>query len=69
VETTVVSYLTARPSRNLRVAAPQEIPADWWLRRRPHFDLYVSVLVVNVSKRCAANKCHRNEATSRASGV
>jgi predicted nucleic acid-binding protein len=46
VETTVVSYLTARPSRNLRVAAHQEITADWWLRRRPHFDLYVSVLVV-----------------------
>lgn len=47
VETTVVSFLTARPSRNLRVAAHQEITADWWAHRRATFDLYVSQLVVH----------------------
>jgi hypothetical protein len=47
VETTVVSYLTARPSRNLRVAAHQEIKADWWTRRRALFDLFVSQFVVD----------------------
>jgi hypothetical protein len=47
VETTVVSYLTARPSRNLRVAAHQEITADWWAHRRATFDLYMSQLVVD----------------------
>lgn len=47
LETTVISYLTARPSRNLRVVAHQEITADWWTRRRARFDLYVSRLVVD----------------------
>lgn len=47
VETTVVSYLAARPSRNLRVAAHQEITADWWARRRATFDLYVSQFVLD----------------------
>ena len=47
LETTVISYLTARPSRNLRVVAHQEITADWWARRRVRFDLYVSRLVVD----------------------
>ena len=46
LETTVISYLTARPSRNLRVVAHQEITADWWTRRRTRFDLYVSRLVI-----------------------
>lgn len=30
IETTVVSYLTARPSRDLIVAAHQQITHDWW---------------------------------------
>ena len=47
LETTVISYLTARPSRNLRVVAHQEITADWWARRRVRFNLYVSRLVVD----------------------
>jgi hypothetical protein len=47
LETTVISYLTARPSRNLRVVAHQEITADWWTRRRMRFDLYVSRLVID----------------------
>ena len=47
LETSVISYLTARPSRNLRVVAHQEITADWWTRRRLRFDLYVSRLVID----------------------
>lgn len=47
LETTVISYLTARPSRNLRVVAHQEITADWWIRRRIRFELYVSRLVID----------------------
>ena len=46
LETSVISYLTARPSRNLRVAAHQEITADWWTRRRIRFELFVSRLVI-----------------------
>ena len=46
LETTVVSYLTARPSRDLVVAAHQQITQDSWTNRRPDFDLYASQLVV-----------------------
>ena len=46
IETTVVSYLTARPSNDIRAAACQNITADWWDNRRADFDLYVSEFVV-----------------------
>lgn len=46
VETTVLSYLAARPSRDLRVAAHQQITAEWWETRRGEFRLFISQLVV-----------------------
>jgi predicted nucleic acid-binding protein len=42
LETTIPSYLVARPSRDLVTAAHQEITRLWWEQRRLHFDLYVS---------------------------
>jgi hypothetical protein len=45
VETTIPSYLTAWPSRDLVRAAHQQITREWWARRDA-FDLYVSRLVV-----------------------
>jgi len=42
VETTVISYLAAKPSRDLIVAAHQQVTAEWWARERYRFDLYVS---------------------------
>jgi hypothetical protein len=45
VETTIVSYLAARMSRNLIVAAHQQLTEEWWLTRRTGFDLYTSLLV------------------------
>ena len=51
IETTIVSYLAARSSRDLRVAAHQEITLDWWTRRRHQFKLYVSQLVVDEAER------------------
>lgn len=50
VETSLVSYLTARPSRDLVVAAHQQISLDWWERRRKDFDLVASLLVVNEAR-------------------
>lgn len=44
IETSVASYLTARPSRDLVVAAHQELTAEWWARDRQRFDLYISGL-------------------------
>jgi len=33
LETTIASYLTARPSRDLVTAAHQQITRDWWETR------------------------------------
>jgi hypothetical protein len=46
LETTVVSYLTARPSRTVVGAAHQQLTIDWWDQRRHDFDLVVSELVL-----------------------
>ncbi len=47
LETTIISYLTARPSRDLIVTAYQQITQEWWQRRRSEFDLFVSQLVID----------------------
>lgn len=49
IETTVVSYLTARPSRDLILAAHQQITLEWWEIRRADFDLYTSQFVIQES--------------------
>src|ERR1035441_1135214 len=46
LETTIPSYLVGRPSRDLLVAAHQQITRDWWESRRADFDLYASELVL-----------------------
>jgi predicted nucleic acid-binding protein len=46
VETSIVSYLTARPSHDLIRAAHQQITRDWW-DTRSSFDLYVSQFVLD----------------------
>ena len=46
LETTIPSYPVGRPSRDLLVAAHQEITRDWWESRRSEFELYVSELVI-----------------------
>jgi predicted nucleic acid-binding protein len=46
IETSVISYLTARPSSDVRSAAFQNITVDWWDNRRSDFDLYVSEFVI-----------------------
>jgi len=45
IETSVISYLVARPSRDLLIAANQQVTQEWWQNRRPKFDVYVSQLV------------------------
>lgn len=46
IETTFVSYLTARPSRDLIVAGHQQITHDWWDTRSGDYELCVSQLVL-----------------------
>ena len=45
VETSIVSYLTARPSRDLIVAAQQTMTREWWRDAPERFVLVASELV------------------------
>ncbi len=45
IETTVVSYLVSRPSRDLIIAGHQEATRELWPRLTKDFDAYVSALV------------------------
>src|SRR5436305_10527930 len=47
LETTIASYLTAWPSRDLIVAAHQQITREWWEKRRQGFDLFISQFVID----------------------
>ena len=47
VETSVISYATARVSRDLVVAAHQQLTQDWWERALPKLDPYLSPVVLN----------------------
>ena len=46
LETTIPSYLTSRPSRDLLVAAHQQLTSDWWNDHRHRFSLFVSERVL-----------------------
>ncbi|HUT11422.1 MAG TPA: type II toxin-antitoxin system VapC family toxin [Thermoguttaceae bacterium] len=46
LESSFISYLTSRLSRDLVVAAHQQITQQWWDTRRLGFDLHISRIVV-----------------------
>lgn len=46
IETTVVSYLTARPSRDVVIAGHQQTTHEWWDTQRGSYELCVSQLVL-----------------------
>jgi hypothetical protein len=46
LETTIPSYLTAWPSRNPLRASHQAITKEWWAKRRQHFQIFVSPIVL-----------------------
>ena len=47
LETTFISYLVSRPSRDLLVAAHQQTTHEWWTNRRQDFECYVSQVVID----------------------
>lgn len=46
VETSVVSYLTAQPSRDIVIAGRQQVTREWWAEAPERFDLVTSDLVL-----------------------
>lgn len=45
IESSVISYLASRPSRDIIIAGRQAISLDWWENHRQRFELRISVLV------------------------
>ena len=46
IETSIPSYLTAKPSRDVRATAWQQITSQWWEQEKPKYRLYTSELVL-----------------------
>lgn len=46
LETTIPSYLAARSSRDIIIAAHQQITRNWWRDARERFDVYISEAVL-----------------------
>lgn len=55
IETSVISYLTAKPSRDLIVAAHQQITNDWWENALPNYDAFISPIVIEEISRGDVN--------------
>ena len=47
IETTIPSYLTARPSRDILQAARQQLTREWWDVERRNYDLCISQIVLD----------------------
>lgn len=45
IETSIVSYLTARPSNDIRAMANQNTTVEWWEGRKRDFEVFVSEFV------------------------
>lgn len=50
IETSVISYCSGQPSRDLVTAARQQVTREWWEESRDQFDLYISVLVLQEAR-------------------
>ena len=50
IETSIISYLTSDPSRDIVTAARQQLTRDWWKAKRTNFDLYISEFVLTEAR-------------------
>jgi predicted nucleic acid-binding protein len=62
IETSIVSYLTARPSRDLLVAAHQQLTVAWWDQQRSHYELFTSQVVLAEARAGAPDAAQRRVA-------
>ena len=46
IESSVISFLNGRPSRDLIITALQELTHEWWENRSNHFELFISESVI-----------------------
>lgn len=46
IETTIPSYLTAKPSRDIVILAHQQLTREWWDNYRHQYDMFISQVVL-----------------------
>lgn len=46
IETSIISFLTARPSANMHAESKRQITVDWWHNHRNSYRLFASPLVI-----------------------
>jgi len=46
IETSIPSYLTSKPSNDIRAMANQNTTIEWWENRRSEFEVFVSEFVI-----------------------
>lgn len=56
IETTVVSYLTAKPSRDIMIAGHQEATRELWAKLSTRYETYISALVFEEAGRGDQNQ-------------
>ncbi len=64
IETSVLSYLTARASNDLRAMANQSITLEWWETRRALYEVVVSDLVISEAGRGHVGAAQRRVAVA-----
>ena len=65
LETTIISYLTARSSRDIIIAAHQELTNEWWERSMDYLLTWNCKYIANAERQHAITTvCHRNNVES-----
>lgn len=59
IETTIPSYLAAKPSRLPTIASDQETTHSWWSRDRYRFRIFTSVFTIDEASRGDADAAKR----------
>ncbi len=59
LETTIPSFLTARPSNDVLIAGKQEATRQWWEQRKKYYQLYISELVIEEANRGDSDAAQR----------
>ncbi len=63
IETSVIGYYVSRPTRDLIVAAHQQITREWWKNSLPRYKAFVSALVLEEISRGNETEAERRTAS------
>jgi len=63
IETSIPSYLTSKPCRDVRATAWQQITNQWWEQEKSKYQLYTSELVLAAAAAGDPSAAHRRLAS------